>query len=95
MLSGTESTCHCRRLGFDPWVRKIPWSRKWQPAPVFLPGKFHRQQSLVGYSPWVAKRVHKEIYVIDLKEIKCLYKTQKYKQKEETKEFLLGGTFVP
>ena len=32
--------------GFDPWVRKIPWRRKWQPTPVFLPGK-----SLVGYSP--------------------------------------------
>ena len=38
--------------GFDPWVRKIPWSRKWQPTPVFLPGKFHRQRSLAGYSPW-------------------------------------------
>ena len=42
--SDKESTCQYRRLkrcGFDPWVRKIPWSRKWQPAPVFLPGKFH------------------------------------------------------
>ena len=37
---------------FDPWVRKVPWRRKWQPTPVFLPGKFHGQQSLVGYSPW-------------------------------------------
>ena len=35
---------------FHPWVRKIPWSRKWQPAPVFLPGKFREQRSLVGYS---------------------------------------------
>ena len=34
------------------WVRKIPWSRKWQPTPVFLPGKFHGQRSLVGDSPW-------------------------------------------
>ena len=45
----------CRRLrrcGFDPWVRKIAWRRKWQPTPVFLPGKFHGQRSLVGYSPW-------------------------------------------
>ena len=39
---------------FDPWVGKIPWSRKW-PAPVFLPGKFHGQRSLVGYSPWDCK----------------------------------------
>ena len=37
---------------FDPWVRKIPWSRKWQPTPVVLPGKFHEQKSLTGYSPW-------------------------------------------
>ena len=36
----------------DFWVRKSPWRRKWQPAPVFLPGKSHGQRSLVGYSPW-------------------------------------------
>ena len=41
-----------RRCGFDPWVRKIPWKKKWQPDLVFLPGKFHGQRSLVGYSPW-------------------------------------------
>ena len=41
-----------QRLGFDPWVRKIPWRRKWQPTPVLLPGKFQGQRSLVGYSPW-------------------------------------------
>ena len=34
---------------------KIPWKKKWQPTPVFLPGKSHRQKSLVGYSPWVTK----------------------------------------
>ena len=31
---------------------KVPWIRKWQPTPVFLPGKFHGQSSLAGYSPW-------------------------------------------
>ena len=41
----------CRRLGFDPWVRKIPWRRKQQPTPVFLPGESHGQRSLVGYGP--------------------------------------------
>ena len=40
------------RPGFDPWVRKIPWRRKWQPTPVLLPGKFRGWRSLVGYSPW-------------------------------------------
>ena len=46
-----------RRHGFDPWVRKIPWKRKWQPIPVFLPGESHGQRSLVSYSPWGCKRV--------------------------------------
>ena len=39
------------KLGFDPWVGKIPWRRKWQRTPVFLPGEFQGQRSLVGYSP--------------------------------------------
>ena len=40
-----------RVVGFDPWVRKIPCRRKWQPTPVFLVGESHGQRSLVGYSP--------------------------------------------
>ena len=44
------------RLGFYPWVGKIPWRRKWQPTPIFLPGESHGQRSLVAYSP----RGHKE-----------------------------------
>ena len=50
-----ESAYQCRRSkrpGFDPWVLKIPWRKKWQPTPVLLPGKFHGQKSLVGCSPW-------------------------------------------
>ena len=50
-LRGKDSTCQCRRRGFDPWFRKIPWRRKWQPAPVFLPGTSHGQRSLVGFGP--------------------------------------------
>ena len=56
--SGKESTWQCRRCkrhGFDPWVQKIPWRRKWKPTPVFLPGRFYLQWSLVGYSPWGRK----------------------------------------
>ena len=52
-----ESACQCRRCRFDPWVRKIPWRRKWQPTPVFLPGELHGQRSLAGYSPGACKRV--------------------------------------
>ena len=40
------------RCGFEPWVREIPWSIKWQPAPVFLPGKHHGKRNLAGNSPW-------------------------------------------
>ena len=52
--SGKEPACQCRRLQrcrFDPCMGKIPWRRKWQPTPVFLPGKFHGQGCLVDYSP--------------------------------------------
>ena len=38
------------RHEFDPWVGKISWRRKWQPTPIFLPGKSHGQRSLAGYS---------------------------------------------
>ena len=41
----------CKRLGLHSCVGKIPWRRKWKPTPVFLPGKFHGERSLAGYSP--------------------------------------------
>ena len=50
-----EPACQCRRrkrCGFDPWVGNIPWRRKWQATPVFLPGESHGQRTLVGPSPW-------------------------------------------
>ena len=55
--SGKKLTCQCRRYrgcerhGFNPLVEKIAWSRKKQPILVLLPGKFHGQRSLAGYSP--------------------------------------------
>ena len=51
----TANTGVYKRHGFNPWVRKIPWRRAWQPTPVFLPGKSHGQECLVGYSPWGRK----------------------------------------
>ena len=53
--SGKEPDCQCKkhkRFEFDPWVGKIPWNRKWQATPVFLPGEVHGQRRLLGYSPW-------------------------------------------
>ena len=46
-----------RKHGFNPWVGKIPWSRKWQPTLILLSGEFHGQRSLPVYSP----RGHKEL----------------------------------
>ena len=54
--SGKEPACQCRRhrdVGLIPG--KIPWRRKWQPTPVFLPGESHGQRSLEGCSPWGRK----------------------------------------
>ena len=57
--NGEESACLCqrhKRRGFNPWLGKICWNRKWQPASVFLPGKFHGQRSLANYTPWNCKK---------------------------------------
>ena len=57
---GKEPACHCKRLKrprLNPWVGKISWRRKWEPAPVFLPGESHGKRSLADYSPWGSQRV--------------------------------------
>ena len=62
-ISGKEFTCQYRRLGrsgFDPWVRKIPWWRKWQPTPVVLPGESREQRTLAGHSPIRSQRVGRD-----------------------------------
>ena len=55
-LGGKESTCNVGDPGLIPGLGKIPWRRKGQPSPVFLPGKSHGQRSMVGYSPWRLQR---------------------------------------
>ena len=54
---GPFVTLSSRRWGFNIWVGKILWRRAWQPTPVSLPGKSHRQRSLAGYSPWSRKEL--------------------------------------
>ena len=54
-FSGKESSCQCRRRRrhrFGLWVGTMPWNRKWQPTPLFLPGEFHGQRSLVDPRSW-------------------------------------------
>ena len=67
--AGEEFTCNAGDTGdtgSNPWVRKIPWRREWQPTPVFWPGESHGQRSLPGYSPWG----HKES---DMTEHACMH----------------------
>ena len=69
-----EPTCQCKRRKrrrFDPWVRKIPWSR--QPTPIFLPGKSHGQRSLVCCSLWGCK----ELYMTEWLSIQSKWKEVK------------------
>ena len=57
---GKESACQCRRhkkCRSDLWIKKIPWKRAWQPTPVFAPGEFHEQRSLVDYSLYGHKQL--------------------------------------
>ena len=53
-----ESACNAGDSGFYTCVGKIPWRRAWQPTPVFLPGEFHGQKSLVGYGLWGHKELN-------------------------------------
>ena len=56
-VSDGKSVClQCGRPGFNSWVGKIPWRRKWQSTLALLPGKSHGWRSLIGYSPWGRKK---------------------------------------
>ena len=65
---GTESAWNAGDLGLilgsDPWVGKIFWRREWQPTPVFLPGEFHGQRSLTGYSPQGCRVGHSSLVLV-------------------------------
>ena len=58
---GKVSASNAGDRGFDPWVGKIPWRRKWQSTPVLLPRKSHEQGSLAGYSPWAHRVGHDRV----------------------------------
>ena len=59
-----------RETGFSPWLGKISWRRKWQPTPVFLPGKSHGWRNLVGYSSWGHKKLDMTELLHSLKDFK-------------------------
>ena len=71
---------------FSHWVRKILWRRKWLPTPIFLPGEFHGQRNLVGYSPWG----HKELDMTEwLTFFMCVHKSTK-----NLRWFSVAGNFA-
>ena len=60
-LSGKVPACQWRRhrrCGFDSWVGKSHWRRKWHPTPVFLPGQSHARKNLAEYNPWGHKELN-------------------------------------
>ena len=100
-FSDKEPACQYRRLGCNPRVRKIPWSRKWQPAPIFLPGESQGPRSLAGYSPWDRKEWEATERLIlslfsrlpsHLKELLPITKRQPSRQSEDTKSKDPGAT---
>ena len=62
-----------QELGFDPWVRKFPWRRKWQPTPLFLPGKFHGQRGLEVCRPWGHEESDTTVHACHLLYKVCIY----------------------
>ena len=92
--SGKESACQCRRLGFHSWVRRIPWRRKWQPDPAFLPGKSHGRRSLVGYRPWGCKRVGHDLVTKQPQILPCTHQ-HRITQKSFTALKIPFSTFIP
>ena len=80
LVAQTERvSLQCRRPGIDPWVGKIPWRREWQPTLVFLPGEFHGQRSLMGYSPWS----HKELNTTEQLTHTHMYNTHTHTRQNE------------
>ena len=83
--TGKEPTCQCRRhkrCRFHPWVREIPWRRKWKPASYSCPKKFHGQRSLVGYSPVGHKELDTTEWLSTCTVLNELYKSL-YSQKND------------
>ena len=77
-----------RDAWFNPWVRKIPWRREWQPTLAFLPGESHRQRSLAGYSPYG----HKESGTTEATQHTLRHAPSKaYKQREDRSRAGLHG----
>ena len=81
-----------RRHGFNLWVGQIPWRRKWQPSPVFLPRKSHGQRNLAGYSPWGRKRAGHDLATKQQQQIEDSSKGRKIFMGTENNTFRIEVT---
>ena len=93
--SGKESTCQCSRLKkhlFNTWIRTIPWRRKWQPIPVFLPGI--SQRSLAGYSPWCCKELDTTMTEQTHSKV-CIYYILLYTKQSQFQQIFCYAKFLP
>ena len=77
-LDGKEPACNAGDPGLDPWVRKIPWRREWQPSPVFLPGKSNEWKSLAGPNLWDCKESDMTEQLTHSLKAECIYLPQRY-----------------
>ena len=99
-LSGKESACHFTILGkelrceFDPWVGKISCKRKWQPPPVFLPGKSCGQRSLAGYGPWGHKRVRHDLVTKQQQNLICQMRKPRHREVKSLVEGFRSGPWM-
>ena len=88
-LSSTESACKCRRCRFNPWVRKIPWRRRWQPTVVFLPGKSHGQRSRAGYIQAIGSQKNRhDLVTKQQQQSPCVFLSTELPNVESTIRFL-------
>ena len=85
-LSGKEPTCQCRRYGFNPWVRKIAWRRKWQLPTAFLPGKSHGGLQSIGL-----KRIRHDLASKEQQELSEVKPHWLWKEESLTFPWLLLG----
>ena len=87
-----------KRSDFDPWVGKIPWRRKWQATPVFLPGESHGWMSLVHCGSWGCKELdttehacmHIHYYAANLGIWHCLRRVTISQVKVQVKRMTVG-----
>ena len=97
-LAGSVVKNPAAKAGDTDCLGKIPWRRKWQPIPAFLPGESHGQRSLVGYSPWGRKRVIHDLVTKEPQNgqymVLCLPRTRIHRYKNQDVKAEVGSLII-